>query len=677
MRVAVSQEKSHGIPELKHNGPLHRPSRPIQRLPDTSFHNNCACGGGCPRCQQQSNYSVARATDCAAPAPAGAAEMLAGRKAHSLSDSLRVEAEHKFGVPLTGTRIHVGPEAHRMTRAVRARAFTLGRDIVFGAGQYTPESAGRNPLLWHELGHVAAPPASPGVALRALLYDDTPWTLAPLAPGHTAKSLGDQLDKKKTKIPPDITGWHVKGAPAGSEAEIFLEYSILALARPDRWDRVMKFDTEIGWLHKGLAQTGQIALTIDEKGDATAELVQSGFLTRVVPYNEADAIAKLTGADFGLASVEKGDKAWSVDDLNDVVMAFSLLPSGDRTALKGVALVRVTTLPRNRAGQFSEGGGIATGATKVTARPELRLADGAFASGRRFVGTAGQILPASYQTIAHEAGHAVEMQVERLANEALGKAIIQQNVSFQAEQAARARWKAAYDKGLPVAAHKAEVEKQVAKNKAAIALAGVKSTALAKTQVAASLVKPLETDAQTKQAAAAAAVISADSAAKGFLATELMESDPYRASVTAVAKLLDAYAKDSLPGSGKSLDDLDDAVVLAVKARDAERTSLAAKFSSNPALTTYEPVDKAQDAALDAARTLAHTRGRTLRLQNFVDVVKANKITPFTQYARDNWPYKPEEFYAEAYSLWLADPTFVKLNYKPIFDFFDTGAYLK
>jgi hypothetical protein len=38
--------------------------------------------------------------------------------------------------------------------------------------------------------------------------------------------------------------------------------------------------------------------------------------------------------------------------------------------------------------------------------------------------------------------------------------------------------------------------------------------------------------------------------------------------------------------------------------------------------------------------------------------VTANGIQPVTQYAKDNWPAKPAEFYAEAFSLWHNDPVF-------------------
>ena len=40
-------------------------------------------------------------------------------------------------------------------RAVSARAFTVGRDIFFGAGEYRPDAAGGRELLAHELAHDA------------------------------------------------------------------------------------------------------------------------------------------------------------------------------------------------------------------------------------------------------------------------------------------------------------------------------------------------------------------------------------------------------------------------------------------------------------------------------------------------------------------------------------------
>lgn len=60
-------------------------------------------------------------------------------------------------------RTHTGPQADQAARAVNARAFTIGRDVVFGSGQYAPETNEGQRLLAHELTHVVqqTPPSSP------------------------------------------------------------------------------------------------------------------------------------------------------------------------------------------------------------------------------------------------------------------------------------------------------------------------------------------------------------------------------------------------------------------------------------------------------------------------------------------------------------------------------------
>jgi hypothetical protein len=51
-------------------------------------------------------------------------------------------------------RVHSGARAAAAARAVDARAYTVGSEIVFGAGQYRPESPAGRRLIAHELGHV-------------------------------------------------------------------------------------------------------------------------------------------------------------------------------------------------------------------------------------------------------------------------------------------------------------------------------------------------------------------------------------------------------------------------------------------------------------------------------------------------------------------------------------------
>ncbi len=58
-------------------------------------------------------------------------------------------------------RVHYDDHAAALNRAVSARAFTVGGDIFFGAGEYRPNTAGGRELLAHELTHVAQQRGAP------------------------------------------------------------------------------------------------------------------------------------------------------------------------------------------------------------------------------------------------------------------------------------------------------------------------------------------------------------------------------------------------------------------------------------------------------------------------------------------------------------------------------------
>jgi hypothetical protein len=61
--------------------------------------------------------------------------------------------EPRFGVDLSGVRVHHDGGAARLAASVNARAFTVGRDVFFGAGEWAPGTARGDRLLAHELTH--------------------------------------------------------------------------------------------------------------------------------------------------------------------------------------------------------------------------------------------------------------------------------------------------------------------------------------------------------------------------------------------------------------------------------------------------------------------------------------------------------------------------------------------
>jgi uncharacterized protein DUF4157 len=71
-----------------------------------------------------------------------------------LDPALRHFFEPRLGQDFTGVKVHTDGAAAEAAQAISARAFTVGRDIVFGAGEWTPETPSGRHLLAHELAHV-------------------------------------------------------------------------------------------------------------------------------------------------------------------------------------------------------------------------------------------------------------------------------------------------------------------------------------------------------------------------------------------------------------------------------------------------------------------------------------------------------------------------------------------
>jgi hypothetical protein len=71
-----------------------------------------------------------------------------------LDPATRDSMESRFGTDFSPVRVHTGVEATKVARGVDARAFTVGRDVVFADGEYAPQTNEGQRLLAHELTHV-------------------------------------------------------------------------------------------------------------------------------------------------------------------------------------------------------------------------------------------------------------------------------------------------------------------------------------------------------------------------------------------------------------------------------------------------------------------------------------------------------------------------------------------
>jgi hypothetical protein len=160
----------------------------------------CPCGGACPRCsstvasgpgapvQRKPAISVpgdacereadsvadavmrmpapvqracttiqtmrAPSTRADAQADVGHAVSESARGGAPLSEDVRGYFEPRFGRDFSRVRVHADGGAARSARALQARAYTFGRHIVFGAGEYAPATVAGKRLLAHELTHI-------------------------------------------------------------------------------------------------------------------------------------------------------------------------------------------------------------------------------------------------------------------------------------------------------------------------------------------------------------------------------------------------------------------------------------------------------------------------------------------------------------------------------------------
>jgi hypothetical protein len=80
-------------------------------------------------------------------------KVLSSSDGKPLDESTCSFIEPRFGHDFSRVRIHTDERAATSARAVNARAYTVGNNIVFGTGQYVPQTYEGNRLLAHELTH--------------------------------------------------------------------------------------------------------------------------------------------------------------------------------------------------------------------------------------------------------------------------------------------------------------------------------------------------------------------------------------------------------------------------------------------------------------------------------------------------------------------------------------------
>jgi hypothetical protein len=119
----------------------------------------CSCGssssasGVCDECQKRRLQRKPNSAGQTPAIPSLVHEVLAS-PGQALHGETREFMESRFGHDFSQVRIHTDNRAAESARQVDALAYTTGLNVVFGAGQFSPNTMTGRRLLAHELTHV-------------------------------------------------------------------------------------------------------------------------------------------------------------------------------------------------------------------------------------------------------------------------------------------------------------------------------------------------------------------------------------------------------------------------------------------------------------------------------------------------------------------------------------------
>jgi hypothetical protein len=238
MRTTRLQVKPEVTSVLKHQPPpVHTvPVSPWSNAPSGAgpiIQRKCACGGGCPSCEAEKD-NVKLQTKLAISSPGDAFEQEADTVADQvmrmpdpasqrqrtnaftsnnqaplikrqtngaagsstvasnfisrlgagvpLDSASRSYFEPRFGRDFSAVRVHTDETAAGSAAKIAARAYTVGNNVVFGAGEWSPSSTAGRRLLAHELAHVAQQTGGTGTIQRQPVEEE---------PGNKQVATGD------------------------------------------------------------------------------------------------------------------------------------------------------------------------------------------------------------------------------------------------------------------------------------------------------------------------------------------------------------------------------------------------------------------------------------------------------------------------------------------------------
>ena len=211
LRAGVVQAKLRvGRPNDSYEQEADHAAERVKRMETPGWDGNRSAASVAPIIQRR----VSEGADGLTEAPPLVHEVLRS-PGQPLDPSTRDFMEPRLGADFREVRVHTDAEAAASARLMGAHAYTVGRDVVFAAGKFSPATAEGRALLAHELTHVRQDPRSPSVLRRAE------------ATGGTVDSgLEAPIDADVQRIIAILNEWHYSDADEQRVIDILTKWAL-------------------------------------------------------------------------------------------------------------------------------------------------------------------------------------------------------------------------------------------------------------------------------------------------------------------------------------------------------------------------------------------------------------------------------------------------------------------
>ncbi len=144
-----------------------------------------------------------------------------------LDSTTRGRMERAFGYDFSGVRVHTDAAAAGLSTALNARAFTIGGDVAFAAGEYQPGTLMGDALIAHELAHVVQQggagqdiaPLEIGSNTSGVLENDADLSAAGVVASLWGGATGALRDIAKNAMPRLRSGLSLQRCPCDQPHE--------------------------------------------------------------------------------------------------------------------------------------------------------------------------------------------------------------------------------------------------------------------------------------------------------------------------------------------------------------------------------------------------------------------------------------------------------------------------